>query len=147
LALDERHRIELLLGPALRDARGGWAAARLYLAADAHDVGPARWWPVCRLLADPGADHTLDQLAAAYIAEGRAPDVWLPDGRPPYRDVRVPYADVAVADALAAGVAGDSLLEAFTDLPLFPAVAHYYRRGTIHALGPRPLLILAASGG
>ncbi|MDP2308930.1 MAG: hypothetical protein Q8P18_23105 [Pseudomonadota bacterium] len=147
LALDEPHRIELLLGAALRDARGGWAAARLWLEAEAGGEGPDRWLPVCRLLAAPGADHALDQLAAAYVAEGRIPEVWPARGRPLDRNVRVPLADVAVAEALMAGVSGPALLDAFADLPLYPAVAYYYRRGTIHALGARPLVILAASAG
>jgi hypothetical protein len=145
-ALDEPHRIELLLGAALRDARGGWAAARLFLAADTHGAALARWWPVCRLLAEPGADHTLDELASAYVAEGRAPDVWPRTGAPaPRIALDEPFADVAVAAALAAGVSGGALLDALADRPLFPAVAHYYRRGTLHALGVRPLLVLAAS--
>jgi len=151
-ALDGPHRVELLLGAALRDARGGWAAARLYLAADAHGAGDARWWPVCRLLAEPGADHTLDELAAAYVAEGRVPDVWrraratVPAAPPPAAaELCGPFADVAVAAALAAGVPGETLLDALAERPLFPAVNHYYRRGTLHALGVRPLLVLAAS--
>lgn len=153
LTLDQAHHIELLLGAALRDSRDGWAAARLYMAATGGGAAPppsvdtARWWPTCRLLAEPDADHTLDQLASAYVAEGRAPEHWRPEGRPLDRDVRVPYADVVAAAALTDGVSGLALLDAFRDLPLHPAVAHYYRRGTIHALGVRALLILAASGG
>ncbi len=148
LDLDEPHRIELLLGAALRDARGGWAAARHYLAADASPAtDPDRWLTTCLLLAEPAPDHTLDQLAAAYVAEGRIPEEWRPAGGPIDRDVRVPCADVAVAAALMAGVSGLALVDAFADLPLHPAVAHYYRRGTIHALGARPLVILAASAG
>jgi hypothetical protein len=151
LTLDEPHRIELLLGAALRDARGDWAAARLWLAAETHggaaSAEPDRWWPTCRLLAEPGPDHTLDQLAAAYVAEGRIPEHWRPEGRPLDRDVHVTYADVPVAAALLAGVSGLALLDAFADRPLHAAVAHYYRRGTIHALGARALVILAASVG
>ncbi len=143
-ALDEAHRIELLLGAALRDARDGWAAARAFLDAEA---GRGDWRTVCRLLAEGEPDHALDELASAYVAEGRVPSAWSPEGRPLDRPVRVPLADLAVAAAYAAGVAGDALLDAFTDLPLHPAVAHYYRRGAIHALGPRPLLVLAASAG
>lgn len=140
--LDEAHRIELLLGAALRDARDGFAAARAWL--DAED-GRGDWRHVCRLLAAGEPDRTLDELAAAYVAEGRVPNEWRPRGRPLDRDVRMPFADVVVAAAYAEGVGGDALLDAFADLPLHAAVAHYYRRGTIHALGPRPLLILAAS--
>ena len=143
--LDEAHTIELLLGAALRDARGGHAAARLWLAADACPPLPdpdPRWWPACRLLAEPGADHSLDQLATAYIAERRAPDRWTAHGT---ADVPATLDDLTVADALMRGVAGLALLDALQDRPLYPAVSCYYRRGTIHALGPRPLLLLAAT--
>lgn len=143
--LDEAHRIELLLGAALRDARGGHAAAQLWLAADASPARgepDPRWWPVCRLLAEPGADHTLDLLASAYVAERRAPDRWTPAG-----STELPAAldDLTVADALVRGVSGLALLAALADRPLHAAVSCYYRRGTIHALGPRPLLVLAAT--
>lgn len=142
--LDSPHRVELLLGAALRDGRGGFAAARAWIAAEA---GEGTWDEVCRLLAAPGADHTLDDLASAYVAEGRVPDRWIPEGRALDRDVRGPCADVATAAAYGAGVSGEALLDAFAELPLYAAVAAYYRKGTIHALGPRPLLVLAASGG
>jgi len=42
-------------------------------------------------------------------------------------------------------VGGGSLLDALAHLPLHPPVAAYYRRGSLHALGVRPLLILAAT--
>ena len=61
------------------------------------------------------------------------------------RQLRVRHPDVEVAARYAEGVGGDALLDAFADLPVYEAVALYYRRGTIHALGPRALLILAAS--
>jgi hypothetical protein len=154
LALDEPHRIELLLGAALRDRRDDFARARLWLATEqGHGVpGPDRWSSFCRLLVTGEPDHSLDELAAAYVAEGRVPDRWRPLGAPLDRPssrvkMRGPEADVRVAAAYAAGIAGLALLDAFADAPLFPAVDWYYRRGTIHALGPRPLLILAASVG
>jgi hypothetical protein len=145
--LDEAHRIELLLGAALRDARGGFAAARVWMATEAKGEGRARWWPLCRLLVEGEADHTLDDLASAYVAEGRVPDRWRTGVAMLEPVFTPPCADVAVATALASGIPGDALLDAFVGLPAYPAVAHYYRRGTIHALGPRPLLILAASAG
>lgn len=151
--LDDAHRVEILLGAALRDARRGHAAAHLFLALDALDdrvAGPARWWPLCRLFVEGEPDRRLDDLAAAYVAERRAPDRWRPSGAPLAPDAAAairgaPFPDVAVAAALAAGTAGDALLDAFADLPLHRPVAVYYRRGTLHALGARPLLILAAT--
>lgn len=146
LALDEAHLVELLLGEALRDARGAHAAAALWMAAEREGGGPERWWPVCRLLCEGAPDRRLDELAAGYVAERRVPEGWSPGGRPLGADVRgAAFPDVAVAAALGAGVGGDALLECFADLPLHAAVARYYRVGMIHALGPRPLLILAAS--
>lgn len=149
-ALDEAHRIELLLGAALRDARDGHRAAGLWLAAEA---GRVRWDALCAALCDGAPDHSLDELASAYVAAGRAPDRWRPDGsgveEGTLAALRAPEADVAVAAALAAGVSGEALLDALLGVrpdPLAAAVAHYYRRGSIHALGPRPLLILAAAG-
>jgi hypothetical protein len=142
--LDEAHRIELLLGAAIRDARGGWAAARAWLRAEG---GEGSWEEVCRLLAEGEPDTSLDQLASAYVAASRAPLAWRPDGRALDRDIRPPEADIAVAAALLDGVSGRELLAVFVDLPLHPAVAWYYSRGRIHALGVRPLLILAASAG
>lgn len=142
-ALDEAHRVELLLGAALRDARDDHARARLYLRAD--DDGD--WAALCAALCDGAPDRTLDILASAYVAARRVPERWRPGGLPLDRPVRVELPDVAVAAALVAGVGGLALLDAFADLPLHAPVSHYYRRGTLHALGHRPLLILAASGG
>lgn len=135
--LDAAHHVELLLGAALRDARDDFAAAHLYLRGD---------WPglVARLITGP-PDLSRDRLAAAYVAAGRAPARWQPEGRPLDRDVRQGFPDVHVAAALQAGVGGWALLAAFTDLPLHPAVDHYYRVGTLHALGCRPLLVLAST--
>ena len=148
-SLDEAHRVEILLGAALRDARGDWAAARAWLAAEA---GHADWSEICRALAEGTPDHALDELASAWVAAGRAPDRWLPTGAPVGEGTRAALvaaeADIVVAAALAAGVSGAALLEALVVArpgPLADAVAHYYRRGTIHALGVRPLLVLAAS--
>ena len=139
--LDRAHRIELLLGAALRDRREHFAGATLYLACEA---GAAPWPQLCRWLTQP-ADHSLDELAAAYIAEGQAPEKWLPTGLPVQNSPRLsPLPDVATATQLRAGIAGLALLDTFSDVSLYPAVSFYYRRGSIHALGPRPLLSLAA---
>lgn len=139
-ALDTPHRLEVLLGAALRDARDDHAAAALYLAAERH----GDWAPLLERLAQP-PDDRFDRLAVAYLVEGRVPDGWRAAGLPLIGGLSRP-ADVAVAAAYAAGVAGLALVDAFRDRPLHAAVSHYYRVGTIHALGPRPMLILAAAG-
>lgn len=141
-ALDDAHRVELLLGAALRDARDGHLRAARFLVVERD----GDWGAFCALLCAGEPDRRYDALAAAYVAERRVPEAWRAAGRPLDRDVRAGLPDVAVADALVAGVGGDALLDAFADLPLHAAVAHYYRRGSIHALGNRPLLILAATG-
>lgn len=139
--LDQAHHVELILGEALRDARRDFATARLYL----ENPDPAR---ICAALVEGVPDRHLDDLAAAYVASRRAPDRWVPGGRALDRPLREhAFRDIAVAAALIEGVGGDSILDTFADLPLFPAVDHYYRVGTIHALGCRPLLILAATAG
>ena len=137
--LDTAHHVELLLGAAIRDGRDDFAAAACYLAGD---------WPgLCARLAVPGADHRHDEVAAAYVATGRAPSTWCATGFPPNGDVRGGLPDARVAAALTAGVSGLALLDAFADLPLHAAVDHYYRVGSLHALGCRPLLILAITAG
>ena len=139
-ALDVPHRVELLLGAALRDARDGFAAARCYLEGD--------WAALCARLADPAPDLRYDHAAAAYVAAGQAPSEWRADGLPlGDRDVRSGLPDFRVAAALRAGVGGLTLVDTFADLPLHPAVSHYYRIGSLHALGCRPLLILAMTAG
>lgn len=122
--LDEAHEIELILGAALRDRRGAFAAARAF--ARGEDV-------LDRLLGEP--DHTADEAASAWIAAGRIDDRWRPDGGAD--------SGADVVAAYAAGVSGLALVDRFADRPLHAAVSMYYRRGVIHALGPRPLLILA----
>lgn len=142
-SLDLAHRVELLLGEALRDARDGFRRALAWF-----EVRDDDWGPFCRLLAEGEPDRRWDVLAAAYVAARRAPERWTATGRPLDRDVRgAPLPDVAVAAALLDGVAGEALLDAFADLPLHRAVSAYYRVGTLHALGCRPLLTLAAVAG
>lgn len=122
--LDEAHVIELILGAALRDGRDDFGAARAF--ASGEDI-------LDRLLGEP--DHRADEAASAWIAAGSIDDRWRPEGTVDNgRDVVAAYA---------AGVSGLALVDRFVDRPLHAAVSMYYRRGTIHALGPRPLLILA----
>lgn len=123
LQLDEAHTIELILGAALRDGRGRFAAARAF--ARGEDI-------LDRLLGEP--DHSADEAASAWIAAGRIDDRWRPDG--------TPDSGGDLVEAYAAGVGGLVLLKRFVGRPLHAAVSMYYRRGSIHALGPRPLLIL-----
>ena len=145
--LDEAHRIELVLGEALRDGRDGFGAARRF--ADVDGRGPVVEAIVLDL-ARPGADRAPDELAAAYVAARRVPDRWLGAGRAVTRaeaaELRAEgQLDVAVARLLGQGAGGLALLQCLADRPLFSAVNMYYRWGTIHALGPRPLLVLAAT--
>jgi hypothetical protein len=149
--LDEAHLIELVLGAALRDARDGFGAARRFVELWTDlpgNLGSPAWTALCGALASPGADRRYDDLAAAYVAAGRAPEGWTPEGAEPDVDPRrSPQPDVLVADALTRGVGGLALLRRFADRPLHAPVALYYEVGTIHALGPRPLLVLAATAG
>jgi hypothetical protein len=134
--VDEAHVVEMVLGAALRDARDGHRAARLWEECARHGR-PDR--QVIELLCQGTPDTSLDERAAAWIAARRVEEDWRPGGLPLDRRI----VDVeAVAAAYAAGVAGLALLDAMADLPLAPAVSWYYRRGRIHALGPRPLLVL-----
>lgn len=126
--LDEAHQIELILGAALRDGRDDFAAARAY--ARGEDI-------LSKLVGEP--DTTLDDEAGAWIAAGRIDDRWRRTGQP--LDGPVETVDDVVA-AWARGVDGLVLVDAFATHPLHAAVSGYYRRGSIHALGPRPLLVL-----
>lgn len=150
--LDLPHRIELILGAALRDGREGFGAAHDASRAFAPGVEDSAaidsLEQAIRSLARPNPDRTLDDIAAAYVAERRVPDVWRPGGRPlPPNAAEIPAAlhpDVEVARLYADGVAGSALINLFADSDLFGPVAIYYSEGAIHAMGPRPLLILAS---
>lgn len=131
--LDDAHRVELILGAALRDGRGGFAAARRYLAGDLAGA--------VELLAEPGGDASLDEEAAGYVVRRRAPDRWSVGGAPPPPRAGDPVE--AVLRGLAEGWSGLGMVAWFADDPLAAAVDRYYRDGRIHALGPRPLLMLA----
>lgn len=149
-ALDAPHLVELLLGAALRDGRDGFAAAHGFVRAWAEGPPPeggglsAAWEELLSRLARPGPDDHLDRAAASWVASGRVPERWRAWGPAPAADPRrAPSPEVATARALAEGAGGRALLACFADLPLHPAVALYYEAGTIHALGTRPLLVLA----
>lgn len=136
--LDEAHAYEVIGGACIRDGRDRFAAARAFPAALA-----ARDWRAVfeRLLGEP--DTTLDDAAASLVAARIVPDRWLPGGLP----VSVPVTSMDEAATLyAGGAAGLGLVEACRSRPIHEAVWLYYRRGSLHALGPRPMLVLSASG-
>ncbi len=136
--LDEAHVYEVIAGACIRDARDQFAAARAFPGA----LAAGDWRPVFeRLLGEP--ETTLDDLAASLVAARVVPDRWRPGGTP----VTVPVDGLEHAAALyAAGAAGLALVDACRSRPIYDAVSLYYRRGTLHALGPRPMLVLSASG-
>lgn len=142
--LDADHRIEILLGAALRDGRGEFAAAKLYAeAAGASATDPPAWHRVCIALATPG-DTAADDIAAAWVASGRVPDTVRDRGRALTAVERTSLADApeaALVACIGAGVGLEALLAEFADHPLFPAVNAYYQGG-IRAMGWRPLLLL-----
>lgn len=142
-SLDPAHRIEVLLGAAIRDRRGGFAAVRAWYARDLLRL--------CSILAVK-PDSALDDAAVGLIVSGRVEERWRPHGAPlgEHRGLEgtslVPGAALyGVAAAVAGGVGGLELLARLQDRFLHRAVHQYYVEGTIHALGVRPLLILAAS--
>lgn len=141
--LDPVHRVELILGAALRDGRDDFAAARLFVALDQGTSDDWEW--IFQKLCLPSPDRQYDDLAAAYIAARQVPDHWSFTGTALQNNPLLhPLPDRSVADQLQAGVSGPALLEALREISLYPAVALYYRQGGIWAMGPRPLLILAA---
>lgn len=140
--LDADHRIEILLGAALRDGRGDFAAARLYLEAEATGDSAA-WRRLCVALASEG-DSSADDIAAAWVASGRVPDTVRGGGRALSAAERVQLTEApeaALVASIGAGVALEALLAEFAAHPLFPAVQAYYRGG-IRAMGWRPCLLL-----
>lgn len=142
-SLDEPHRVELLLGAALRDGRDGFASAALFLDLERAPAS-ADWALLTARLAAPDVDPSLDEHAAALVAARRAPDRYRPEGTSLPRGFSVSVD--AVAAALLGGVAGEAILDAFAPSPLTDAVRHYYRRGSLWALGVRPLLVRALVG-
>jgi len=129
--LDEAHKVEILLGAVIRRAdRVGaahWASGEMLL--------------LCRRLALP-ASTDLDDHAIRFVLRRIAPERWCREGldAPDHLET---MEDVAAA--LAAGCGGAAVLERMKHRALYHAVSDYYRLGSIHALGVRPLLILAAS--
>lgn len=129
--LDEAHHVEILLGALIR--RADVSGVSFWLTGDVAGV--------CARLAVPAATP-LDDLAVSYVLRRVVPEGWRPDG---------PAADFVlegpsdVARALQAGCGGLALLRQLEDRPLHQAVRCYYAPGRIHALGCRPLLILAGA--
>lgn len=140
--LDDDHRIEVLLGAALRDARGGFAAAREYLAI-AGDADADAWLPLCTALATPG-DTTHDDIAAAWVASGQVPDTVAGMDRALTHDERAELAanpEGALVGLIGAGAGLRALLAEFEGHPLILPVTAYYQGG-ICAMGWRPCLLL-----
>lgn len=131
--LDEAHRIEILLGAAIRDCTDDHAAVRAWLAGDMSGL--------CERLSRP-PDTRYDDVAVGLVVRHKVPEAWRPFGSGP--NSRVASLEDVVA-ALAAGAGGLDLVAQLQDRLLRPAVLQYYRDGTIHALGVRPLLILAST--
>ncbi len=129
--LDEAHKVEILLGAVIRRAdRVGaahWASGEMHL--------------LCRRLAEP-ASTDLDDHAIRFVLRRIAPERWCREGL----DAPLHLESIEdVAAALASGCGGGAVLERMKHRALYHAVSDYYRLGSIHALGVRPLLILAAS--
>ena len=140
--LDDDHRIEVLLGAALRDGRFDFAAARGWASAALTED----WLPMCRALATAG-DSTADDAAAAWVAAGRLPEGFNSGGRSVTREELAALQATAQPDRqvvalIIAGVALEALLGAFAQHRLHSSVSAYYA-GRIRALGWRPLLLLA----
>ena len=148
--LDEDHRIEILLGAALRDARENFAGTGLYLAAAAtRRLDPPVWLPLCRHLGSP-PDTSIDEIAVAWAAAGLVPEFWRPVGREltPLEAIELRSSDQpdnVVCRLARDGVGGEAILPVFREHRLFPAVSAYYRGG-IRAMGWRPLLFLGIVG-
>lgn len=143
--LDLPHRVEILLGGALRHEADGFAAVGAWRAAQAHPVGHPTWRELCARLAAP-ATSAHDQRAAGWIASGLVPQALPHPGRadPPDMATRLagPEAESALVEALGAGAGAGALLAVWPEHPLLPAVREYVA-SAIGALGPRPLLYLA----
>lgn len=136
--LDEAHVYEVIAGACIRDGRDHFAAARAFPGA----LARGDWQPVLeRLLGEP--DTAFDDEAASLVAARIVPDRWRPGGTA----LTVPVLGMEHAATLyAAGAAGLALVDALRSRQIYETVSLYYRRGTLHALGPRPMLVLSASG-
>ncbi len=143
--LDEAHGIEILGGGALRHGADGFAAVGAWRRAMRHPADPAGWRTLCAALAAPSVS-THDERAAGWVASGLVPET-VPVHGPPLpasvlAELRGPLAEEALVRALQNGASVAAVRAAFADHPLAPGVEAYYR-GTICALGPRPLLYLS----
>jgi hypothetical protein len=174
--LDEPHRVELLLGAALQDAREGHASARAWLRAD--ESGAAGdWVALLQRLADGRADDSLDRRAARWVAAGKLPERRASHGRAPtpaeisaiLAALETSLPEAGVVGALAAGVDPLQVLDVLraapgTDLPLARAVEVYdggargahaggvagggapRPKNRIVSMGLRPVLLVALAG-
>jgi len=134
--LDQAHRIEVLLGAALRDGRDRFRAASMYLEASARPVTAEAWLPLCVRLAGP-VNPTWDEIAAGWVVRHRLGEP-RDHGSGPGPTSATPEAWVA---AIRAGAGLDELLARSRHHLLCPAVSAYYR-GKIRAMGWRPALLL-----
>ena len=143
--LDEAHRVEILLGGALRRAADGFAAVGSWRRASRQPADSAAWRALCVALAAP-ATSPHDERAAGWVASGLAPET-VPLQGPPLAPPRTaafsgPGAEQALLEALRAGFSVEAMLACWPAHPLLPGVRDYYAGG-ICALGPRALLYLA----
>ncbi len=134
--LDPAHRIEVLLGAALRDGRDRFRSATLYLEASARPAAAEAWRPLCARLAGK-VDPTWDEVAAGWVVRHRLGDV-RDHGMGAGPSSATPEAWVA---AIRGGAGLDELLPRARYHPLHPAVSAYYR-GKIRAMGWRPALLM-----
>ncbi len=140
--LDAGHHAEVLLGAGIRDARGGFAAARALHAGDLVRG--------CALLARPNPDDRLDVRAAAAVLDGDVPDEVSRSGDALDAPADFRAAVVAappralpalVGGALRRGASASEVAAVFAEHPL-AAVVQRYLDASFLALGARPVVVL-----
>ena len=129
--LDDAHKIEILLGLVIR--RADRVSAQHWESGDVNLL--------CNALVLP-CNTDADDRAVAYVLRRVIGERWSPDGSDVAYDLQT-MADVA--QALARGCGGLAVLHRLKHRRLYRVVSDYYLQGSIHALGLRPLLILADS--
>lgn len=143
--VDGPHRVEVLLGGALRHGAAGFAAVGAWRLAATHSYEHPAWRTLCARLASPSSSGH-DEWAAAWVASGLAPEGVPRGGQtvPPATARRFagPDAEAALLDALRGGSGVSDVLTVWPAHPLLEPVRAYYG-AAIGALGPRPLLYLA----
>jgi hypothetical protein len=133
--LDQPHLVELLLGAALLDGRGDFEVARRWVEIEENG---GDFSELCSLLlGEP--DTRLSDQAAGWVVQFRLGESWVPEGRAPTGEQDLE----GLIRQLKEGAGGLALLEFFKNSPLYKPIYAYYRLGSIHALGFRPLLLLA----